>query len=103
MSESGRESEDYDDSCNDSSGETEYTDNIHSSDDETVEESSEDESESEGMRRRMISEKNNVPIRKLLQDDPQIYAPERWPPIFDFLFVFSSFVVAVAAAYFTIF
>jgi hypothetical protein len=31
------------------------------------------------------------------------YSPDRWPPMLDFLFVFSSFVAAVVAAYFTLF
>ena len=31
------------------------------------------------------------------------YSPDRWPPLLDFMFVFSSFVAAVVAAYFTLF
>jgi len=43
--------------------------------------------------------------RRLIGEDEETpeYAPERWPPILDFLFVFSSFLAAVVAAYFTIF
>lgn len=36
-------------------------------------------------------------------ESPAEYRPERWPPLLDFLFVFSSFVAAVVAAYFTLF
>jgi len=63
---------------------------------------SESEPEFEVLRRRKV-QLANVSKSKILHDQPQNYAPERWPPLLDFLFVFSSFVAAVVAAYFTIF
>ena len=40
--------------------------------------------------------------RALLKDSAKPnYAPERWPAYVDFLFVFSSFIAAVVAAYYT--
>jgi len=41
--------------------------------------------------------------RALLKDSAKPnYAPERWPAYVDFLFVFSSFIAAVVAAYYTL-
>jgi len=108
MSESGHDSDYSVESgeSDDSSVETIFTDNPHSSD-EGLEEvgysdiDSEDDNCEDILRRR----KTNVygAKRKILEDQPQTYAPERWPPLIDFLFVFSSFVAAAVAAYFTIF
>ena len=117
MSESGQNSEvstDYDDSCEDSSADTEFTDNLHSSEedegsytDEDGEEEEDDgglEPQPSALRRRrhgtedLIRRKPRVP-----DEDPPEYAPDRWPPLIDFIFVFSSFIAAVVAAYFTIF
>jgi len=36
-------------------------------------------------------------------EPPQVYAPDRGPPLLDFLFVLSAFFAAVFAAYYTIF
>jgi len=102
---------DYGESCDDedSSLETESTDNVRSSD-EGEESFSEEEFEGEAfnaldssLRRRPFSD--GIAVRRRIEEDeePPDYAPERWPPILDFLFVFSSFLAAVVAAYFTIF
>jgi len=92
-------SEDSEYSSERSSADTEFTDNLHSSDD--PEEYSEEEPD-QHVRRRFYKDLS-PPTRKLLKESSQAYPPERWPPILDFLFVFSSFVAAVVAAYFTIF
>ena len=34
--------------------------------------------------------------------EPVLYAPDRGPPILDFMSIFAAFVVAVIAAYYTI-
>jgi len=103
------DSRDSDDSCDRSSVDTVFTDNLHSSDESDVSYSDEnDHSDCEdvhrtggsGVRRRQLSD--DLP-RKIVKEEPHTYAPERWPPLLDFLFVFSSFVAAVVAAYFTIF
>jgi hypothetical protein len=36
------------------------------------------------------------------KEEPVLYAPERGPPIIDFVKIFAAFVVAVIAAYYTI-
>jgi len=36
-------------------------------------------------------------------EPPQVYAPDRGPPLLDFLFVLTAFFAAVFAAYYTIF
>ena len=54
-----------------------------------------------------------APPRRILEDYDEVneiwrpkervlYAPERGPPIFDFLFVFAAFVAALVLAYYTI-
>ena len=102
---------DYEESCDDDdySLETESTNNIRSSDD-GEESFSEEEFEGDtckaldnSLRRRPFSD--GIAVRRRIEEDeePPDYAPERWPPILDFLFVFSSFLAAVVAAYFTIF
>jgi len=49
------------------------------------------------------SSESNSHTRALLKDTvPPDYAPERWPAYVDFLFVFSSFMAAVFAAYYTL-
>jgi len=110
MSELGHDSdysEDPDDSCERSSVDTEFTDNLPSSDevDSYSDDHSEIELDSGGSRLRLGRLNDGLPLhrRKIVEEEAQTYAPERWPPLLDFLFVFSSFVAAVVAAYFTIF
>lgn len=89
-----------------SSMDTEFTDNLHSSeDDDYPAQFSEEEYDEQPLVRQRTYNNNNfiLPTRRILKEDSQTYPPERWPPILDFLFVFSSFVAAVVAAYFTIF
>ena len=114
MSESGRESDEYTYSDDDSSANSEFTDNLHSSDDDGVSETeSEDISEQNAVvrHRRTIEHSDSefeceevIAVKRAkVKDEPQNYAPDRWPPIIDFIFVFSSFLAAAVAAYFTIF
>ncbi len=125
MSESGRISE-TSDSLDDeeeeddySDEDNEYTGSLEDSGDESVILDKEDEDysdideESPGLVRRRgqlgdgggAFEKDRgclLPRRKVAEGPPA-YPPDRWPPLLDFLFVFSSFVAAVVAAYFTLF
>jgi hypothetical protein len=50
-----------------------------------------------------VSHREKAGLLPLHAGCPADYAPDRWPPLLDFLFVFSSFVAAVIAAYFTLF
>ena len=43
------------------------------------------------------------PISVLTNFHFQVYAPDRGPPLLDFLFVLTAFFAAVFAAYYTIF
>lgn len=112
MSESGRESDEYDYSDYDSSADSEFTDNLHSSDEESETESEDVHEQQVAVRQRRIVGNTDsefeceevIAIRNTkVKDEPQNYAPDRWPPIIDFIFVFSSFLAAAVAAYFTIF
>jgi hypothetical protein len=118
MSESGRESAELDDSeysYEDSSEDSVFTDNIHTSDDDSYSDTA-----SEGVPEQIVSIRQRRPVvdpaeivdefgevviikKTKVKDEPQNYAPDRWPPIIDFIFVFSSFFAAAVAAYFTIF
>lgn len=129
MSESGRlsetsesvdEEEEYSDDDEYSEG-SEYTESGEDSDDEDQgDEVAEDYSDLEGspvlVQRKTAAGKlaaaaaadsfyeereGLLPLRSA--EGPQDYPPDRWPPLLDFLFVFSSFVAAVVAAYFTLF
>ena len=40
--------------------------------------------------------------RRVLLEPPQVYAPERGPPLLDFLFVLTAFFAAAFAAFYTI-
>jgi len=70
------------------------------------EEEEEDDIGSSFPRREQIEDEwqyceQGVPPRRL--EPPQVYAPERGPPLLDFMFVLTAFCAAVFAAYYTIF
>ena len=102
--------DEYEDSSQDDSEEssenTGFTDDIHSSSEDSYSEEEEADTVPElvnTLRRRSGSEEFLAEQKRIPHEEPQNYAPDRWPPIIDFLFVFSSFLAAVFAAYFTIF
>ena len=107
MSHHPNDNEEYDESSEesysgDSSRSTDFTENLHSSDEE--DDLEEDYlAPEQPVRRRAQSAELLLPKKRIPHEDPQDYAPDRWPPILDFVFVFSSFIAAVVAAYFTIF
>ena len=109
MSHHSHENEEYDESSEesysgDSSRSTDFTENLHSSDEEDdLEEDVYSAPDQPVRRRRDHSAELLLPRKRIPHEDPQDYAPDRWPPILDFVFVFSSFIAAVVAAYFTIF
>jgi hypothetical protein len=127
MSESGRlseTSESVDEDYSDYSEDSEYTESVEDSADEDYDGEHEappapddysDVERSPGLvqRKKMAAggeptlvdsfyneQKGRVKPRS---EAPPDYPPDRWPPLLDFLFVFSSFVAAVIAAYFTLF
>merc|ERR1711872_18829 len=47
-------------------------------------------------------QQNTLLSRRLELEQPQVYAPERGPPLLDFLFVLTAFFAATFAAFYTI-
>jgi len=119
MSESGKQSEEDEESSGLSGSSEEEEDDWDPSYDYTGEESGPEDdeeeaefSEDEEEARRVVGrlggdgedwqycEQGAVPRRL---EPPQVYAPDRGPPLLDFLFVLTAFFAAVFAAYYTIF
>jgi hypothetical protein len=57
-----------------------------------------------GPRWQRLPERQRLDDRRELyrHQEPVLYAPDRGPPILDFMSIFAAFVVAVIAAYYTI-
>jgi len=47
-------------------------------------------------------QQNTLLSRRMELEQPQVYAPERGPPLLDFLFVLTAFFAATFAAFYTI-
>ena len=47
-------------------------------------------------------EQEHVLLSRRMAGAPQVYAPERGPPLLDFLFVLTAFFAAIFAAFYTI-
>ena len=47
-------------------------------------------------------EQDHVLLSRRMAGAPQVYAPDRGPPILDFLFVLTAFFAAIFAAFYTI-